>query len=665
MRRLLFILICLSFISAFALPLIETEQSRVLNTQIHDNGTISLTTTNYACQTDMQHLHSQKLIYLSNSWISGRKDRRDEMGRLLYWLSYPPSQINDQMVTMDDPLWTNDLVIVQDSLTTVGFEGDMEIYELLPAYNPLLISNPSAAALYNTYNHQDRVLRSIMGNPAPLPFDPLNSTNFCFSIPQAGSFETPGFITDSAYYYDYCPFGTTGDRDLGNSSSRSTHYPLGLAVHQESYSWNLQDHDKMLINKYTVYNTNELDTIEDLAISHYVDADVGPSSWGAEIASDDVSGYVRGQGHEFAYTRDFDGDGGLSTMYIASKLIIPDFIERAERQAWFWRVGDGPNDSNIRDLNPYTPRTSNEKYWLCTGRNPDYSKFSPLRPDDPEIMEFEQSVPNDTRFLNTMYGALPDTPNYNQTDAQGNYTHRLNLQPQKSISYYTVLFVGESLAELKARSLQIEAFLLDGLQIDPNGDLTCIPYLAPIQVQEPDTFNLTWYSYTNPDHFELSYKEYGAPASTWNVSILPPEARTHSLTGLAGDTWYEIKIGSVYFTPEEVYLESAIKLANLSYVSIEDALVPTLPLVRNYPNPFREQTTLHYQLKESQPVKIEIYNLKGQLLRVLVNESKAAGPHLSSWDAKDQTGARVSSGIYFYKMLAGKFSSTGKMVLLK
>ena len=298
MRRLLFILICLSSISAFALPLIETEQSRVLNTQTHDNGTISLTTTNYACQTDMQHLHSQKLIYLSNSWISGRKDRRDEMGRLLYWLSYPPSQINDQMVTMDDPLWTNDLVIVQDSLTTVGFEGDMEIYELLPAYNPLLISNPSAAALYNTYNHQDRVLRSIMGNPAPLPFDPLNSTNFCFSIPQAGSFETPGFITDSAYYYDYCPFGTTGDRDFGSSSSRSTHYPLGLAVHQESYSWNLQDHDKMLINKYTVYNTNALDTIEDLAISHYVDADVGPSSWGAEIAADDVSGYVKiGRAH--------------------------------------------------------------------------------------------------------------------------------------------------------------------------------------------------------------------------------------------------------------------------------------------------------------------------------------------------------------------------------
>ena len=92
---------------------------------------------------------------------------------------------------------------------------------------------------------------------------------------------------------------------------------------------------------------------------------------------------------------------------------------------------------------------------------------------------------------------------------------------------------------------------------------------------------------------------------------------------------------------------------------------PADQLLTNYPNPFREQTTIHYQLKASQPVKIEVYNLKGQLVRVLVDESKAAGRHGAFWDGKDQGGDRVSSGCYYYKMRTGKYSSTGKMILLK
>ncbi|MCB5261323.1 MAG: T9SS type A sorting domain-containing protein [Candidatus Cloacimonetes bacterium] len=88
-------------------------------------------------------------------------------------------------------------------------------------------------------------------------------------------------------------------------------------------------------------------------------------------------------------------------------------------------------------------------------------------------------------------------------------------------------------------------------------------------------------------------------------------------------------------------------------------------LLSNYPNPFYAQTAIHYQLKEMQPVKIELYNLKGQLLRVLVDENKPAGRNEAFWDGKDQTGAQVGSGCYYYKMQTGKYSATGKMILLK
>lgn len=664
MKRLIVCLICLYAISASALPIEGAQPSRMMHPENHNNGVFSLTTTNFANAEDLHYLHSQKLLYMSASWISGKKYRRDALGQLLYWATYPPSSNNNQMISQTDPLWTEDMVMVQDTLTTVGFDGDMEVYEFLPAYNGLLVANMDAQDLYGVYNTQDRVLQSIMGSPAPLPFDPFGSTNFCFSIPQPGSFETPGFITDSAYYYDYCPFGTLGDRDFGSSSSRSTHHPLGLAVHQESYSWNLQNHDKMLIMKHTVYNTNELDSIQDLAISHFVDADLGPSTGGTEIASDDVSGYVKGAGYEFAYSRDFDGDNGLSPTYIGSKLIIPDFTDYGLRNAWFWKVGDGPNDTNPLNL-ATSNQTANEKYWLATGRNPNSSKFLLMRLEDPDTLEYEQPAPNDTRFLNTLHGALPGTPEYAQTDDQGNYIYRLNLEPQESISYYTVLFMGDSLAELKSRSLQIETFIENGLQIDPDPSLTCIPYLMPVECEEPDTFDLIWHSYTDPERFELKYKAQDAPDTDWNMTILPGSARDYSLSGMDADTWYQIKVGSVYYSPEEVYLESETKLINLSHVSIGDEHILPLAQIRNYPNPFSGKTNIEYELKESAAASLEIYNIRGQKVRSFNAAAQNPGIQNLSWDGRDDGGKVCASGIYYLRLQAGKQLTQRKMLLVK
>jgi len=97
---------------------------------------------------------------------------------------------------------------------------------------------------------------------------------------------------------------------------------------------------------------------------------------------------------------------------------------------------------------------------------------------------------------------------------------------------------------------------------------------------------------------------------------------------------------------------------------------PTTPaamnqLTGNYPNPFNPQTTIRYNLKNSSPVTVEIYNVLGQKVRTLVSESKAAGSHSVAWDGTDDSHRKVSSGIYFYKMKAGTYSDTKKMVLMK
>jgi hypothetical protein len=93
-------------------------------------------------------------------------------------------------------------------------------------------------------------------------------------------------------------------------------------------------------------------------------------------------------------------------------------------------------------------------------------------------------------------------------------------------------------------------------------------------------------------------------------------------------------------------------------------------LKQNYPNPFNPSTTIEYSLPVSADVKITIYNMLGQEVRTLLNESKIAGSHSVTWNARDKNDNSLSSGIYFYELRAsgldGKdFRQIHKMVLLK
>lgn len=87
-------------------------------------------------------------------------------------------------------------------------------------------------------------------------------------------------------------------------------------------------------------------------------------------------------------------------------------------------------------------------------------------------------------------------------------------------------------------------------------------------------------------------------------------------------------------------------------------------LEQNYPNPFNPGTTIVYRLAQNSTVSLVIYNLTGQKVRTLVkNQKQAAGAYQVVWDGRDETGHAVSAGIYFYRLTAGEFFRTRKMVL--
>jgi hypothetical protein len=107
-------------------------------------------------------------------------------------------------------------------------------------------------------------------------------------------------------------------------------------------------------------------------------------------------------------------------------------------------------------------------------------------------------------------------------------------------------------------------------------------------------------------------------------------------------------------------------LGNIPDQSTGAGSVAINELEQNYPNPFNPQTTIAFSIKDRARVKIDVYNVAGQLVKTLLDETRGAGSYTDvRWDGTNGANQPVSSGVYFYKLVTNNFSQTRKMVLLK
>ncbi|MFA5464722.1 MAG: FlgD immunoglobulin-like domain containing protein [Candidatus Cloacimonadales bacterium] len=196
----------------------------------------------------------------------------------------------------------------------------------------------------------------------------------------------------------------------------------------------------------------------------------------------------------------------------------------------------------------------------------------------------------------------------------------------------------------------------------------------PISLPEGSTYGLTYWIGARDPLWPEEY--YSVLVSTTDNDIDSFE-EIYSETVETGE--YSQRIINLPYAGEEIYIAFRhynstdwyfISLDDVEvglYVNTDDNAIekPNTKLFANYPNPFNPETTINFEMEKDAYVTIDIYNAKGQKVKTLVNEHKRKGMHSVIWNGKDGNGQSVGSGIYFYNMKSGKYTSTRKMILMK
>lgn len=165
------------------------------------------------------------------------------------------------------------------------------------------------------------------------------------------------------------------------------------------------------------------------------------------------------------------------------------------------------------------------------------------------------------------------------------------------------------------------------------------------------------------------YQNASSPTNRVMITKIPGQSAYHSYTYLnnpssgAEPNWY-------YITDGEGNIALHLIRAYVSYTTSDNKeVIELLPasysLDQNYPNPFNPSTIISYQIPEMSNVQIKIYDALGREVKTLIDEMKPAGKYNIAWDGRDNFGNRVVSGVYFYKIIAGNFVQTKKMIMMK
>ena len=176
--------------------------------------------------------------------------------------------------------------------------------------------------------------------------------------------------------------------------------------------------------------------------------------------------------------------------------------------------------------------------------------------------------------------------------------------------------------------------------------------------------NITWTT-TNISNLKIEFR--AAPGQAWQTIVASTPAFGGSYAWLVPNiptSQARIKISDAF---DSAPIDSSDADFTVSgALAVEEQVTPiSFALEQNYPNPFNPSTKISFALPKDEFVMLKVYNMLGQEVATLVNEKKAVGRYTVEFSAGTHEAAALSSGLYVYKLIAGEFVQTRKMLLLK
>jgi hypothetical protein len=229
-------------------------------------------------------------------------------------------------------------------------------------------------------------------------------------------------------------------------------------------------------------------------------------------------------------------------------------------------------------------------------------------------------------------------------------------------------------------------------QVSTTGSLNHMTQTGPRLAHEGWLYPNVLLGFDGADMYEMEINVQGPPQLTY-LATLPVPVRASARGGNALYTIGEMGAGLIdlgFFVPQmtdfggyagdliacdsttlavsdgsAVYLYTS---QQRSPTDIETQVISELPgsfLLQNYPNPFNPSTRIEFSLDARTHVELVIYNVMGQKVSTLVNQSLSPGHHTATWNGTNDNGRPVASGIYFYRLSTSEATATRKMILLR
>ena len=244
-------------------------------------------------------------------------------------------------------------------------------------------------------------------------------------------------------------------------------------------------------------------------------------------------------------------------------------------------------------------------------------------------------------FVNYAVGAWPRCPVVADFDNDGNLDIAVSNYSGSSIS--VLLGNGDgTFAEQTAYSISYPYRLCKG-DLDGDGDIDLVApeysdgWIKVLSNDGAGNFSLT-------DSVSTNYGPYGVCAADYNGDGI-------------------LDIGATILSGSKLQI-----ILNQMVTAVDDGpagLPSEFSLRQNYPNPFNPETIIEYHLQKRSTVSLTVYNVLGQPVKTLVDETQSAGDYRAFWNGTDRADRPVATGVYFYRLKAGELVETKKMVLLK